>query len=509
MLSSAIVVFREVFEIVLIVGIVLAATRGMVHRRLAIALGFGGGLAGAGLVALFTDKISVFAEGMGQEYFNALILFTAAIFIGWTVLWMKRHAREMKKHFSDIGQAVASGKLSYLSLSLVIALAILREGSEIVLFTYGMLAAGNSAPSLLAGALFGLIGGGALGVLLYMGLIKLSIRYFFAVTSWLLIFLVAGLMLQGTGFLVAAGAFENLSQTVWDTSWLLDDRGIIGQSLSTLIGYTARPTAIQLIVYLLTLGTLIMLMKFSEFKRKPIAAAFMALGLCLLPAQAHATKKVYTPYVEQGELELEYQGRYEIDDDNDVDGKWVQKVALGYGVTDYWFTEAYLEFEKEGEDGSDPEMTSVEWENRFQLTQPGEYFVDVGLLTELVYNTSGGADKGEVKLLLAKDTGQFSHATNFILEREFGEDSSDETEAGFAWSSRYRYKESFEPGFEIHSDFGSLSDGGSYDEQKHMIGPVAYGKIGKIGYDVGTLFGVSDAAPDVTFKAILEYEWRF
>jgi len=510
MLSSAIVVFREVFEIVLIVGIILAATRGIPNRGMAIGLGFAGGLIGSALVALFTGSISDFAEGMGQEYFNAGILFVAAGFIGWTVLWMKRHAREMKGHFMKVGQAVAAGNLPYFSLSLVIGLAMLREGSEIVLFSYGMLASGMSVAALAGGAALGLIGGGAVGGLLYMGLIKLSIQWFFIVTSWLLVLLVAGMMLQGTGFLVAAGAFENLSQTVWDSSWLLEEGGIVGQSLGTLLGYTARPTAIQLIVYLLTLGTLIMLMKLSELKiKKPAVAAAVILAATFMPAQAHATKKVYTPYVEKGEVELEYRGRYEIDDDSNVDGKWVQKVAAGYGATEYWFTEIYLEFEKSGKSGSEAELAGIEWENKFMLTQPGEYWADVGVLTEIVYNTSGGADKGEVKFLLAKDVGKFSHATNLILEREFGEDAGNDTEAGFAWRSKYRYSKKFEPGVELHSSFGSISDGGSYSEQKHIAGPVAYGKIGPVGYDVGVLFGISDAAPDATLKAILEYEWYF
>ncbi|GJL84711.1 MAG: hypothetical protein DHS20C02_04860 [Micavibrio sp.] len=514
MLSSAIVVFREVFEIVLIVGIVLAATRGIPGRGKAIGFGFAGGLIGSALVALFTDGISNFAEGMGQEYFNAGILFIAAGFIGWTVLWMKRHAREMKGHFMKVGEAVASGDLPYFSLSLVIGLAILREGSEIVLFSYGMLASGMSWAALFGGAGIGLVGGALVGGALYFGLIKLSIRWFFVVTSWLLVLLVAGMMLQGTGFLVAAGAFENLSHTVWDSSWLLEEGGIVGQSLGTLIGYTARPTAIQLIVYLLTLGTLIMLMRLSDqktinTKNAAGTAAVILAALVMMPGQAQATKQVYTPYVEKGELEVEWKGRYEIDDDSQVDGKWVQKVAVGYGVTEYWFTEAVVEFEKSGASGADAETKELEWENKFQLTNPGEHFVDVGFLTELKYNTAGGSDAVEGKLLLAKDIGRTSHATNLVLEREFGEDSSNDTEAGFAWSSKYRLNEQFEPGFEVHSDFGSISDGKSYSRQKHMVGPVAYGHLGHFGYDVGVLFGVSDAAPDATLKAILEYEWYF
>lgn len=260
MLSSAIVVFREVFEIVLIVGIILAATKDMPGRMRPILLGVFGGVLGAVMIAVFTDKISSLAQGVGQEYFNAGVLFTAAAFIGWTVLWMKKNARHMKKHFTDVGNAVTSGKAPLMALATIIALAILREGAEIVLFTYGMLASGQSPLSIGIGGAMGMIGGVVVGTMLYLGLINLSLKVFFQVTSALLVLLVAGMMSQAFGFLVSAGAFEGLSQTVWDSSFLLNDDGLIGKSLGTLVGYTSHPTAIQLIAYLLTLAFMVFTM---------------------------------------------------------------------------------------------------------------------------------------------------------------------------------------------------------------------------------------------------------
>src|SRR5688572_1524232 len=215
MLSSAIIVFREMFEIVLIVGVVLAATRGLPKQGWAVALGLLGGLAGAGVIALFAGRISEMAEGMGQEIFNALILFTAAGFIGWTVVWMKSHAAEARARFFQVGQAVAEGRAPYIVLSGIIALAVWREGSEIVLFSYGMLAAGHSVTNLLTGAMVGAAGGMVVGTLLYFGMIHIPMKLFFRVTGTLLILLVAGMVSQGIGFLVAAGAFENLSQILW------------------------------------------------------------------------------------------------------------------------------------------------------------------------------------------------------------------------------------------------------------------------------------------------------
>jgi high-affinity iron transporter len=268
MLTSAIIFFREVFEIVLIVGIVLAATRGLPGRSKWIYLGFAGGLVGSALVALFTESISNFADGLGQEIFNAAILFTAALFIGWTVIWMKRHAREMKAHFTKVGEAVAAGDIPSYSLSLVIALAILREGSEMVLFSYGMLASGQSAFNLITGAIIGLAGGLVVGGLLYLGLLKISPRYFLQFTSWLLVLLVAGMMSQGVGLLIAAGYFENFSSIVWNSSWLLADDHILGESLGVLIGYTSRPAEAQLLVYAATFAVLLGLMKLAEKNKK-------------------------------------------------------------------------------------------------------------------------------------------------------------------------------------------------------------------------------------------------
>ncbi len=127
MLSTAIVIFREALEIALIVGIILAATHGLQGRMKWILGGMAAGSAGAGLVACFAQTISAAASGMGQEFFNAMILFTAALFIGWTVLWMRSHGRAMTLHFKQVGHDVMAGKLPFYSLSLIIALAILRE----------------------------------------------------------------------------------------------------------------------------------------------------------------------------------------------------------------------------------------------------------------------------------------------------------------------------------------------------------------------------------------------
>jgi hypothetical protein len=231
--------------------------------------------------------------------------------------------------------------------------------------------------------------------------------------------------------------------------------------------------------------------------------------LVLAPAPAQATKTITSPSVEKGELEVEWKGGYDVDDDSAVDGGWKQKAGVGYGLTDYWFMELALEAEKNGS-GGDADFTAIEWENKFQLTNPGEYWADLGAVVELVHSLEDdGADKAEVKLLASKDTGKFTHKANVIAEREFGDHAGDETEFALNVGSRYRYSTAFEPGIEMYNEFGSLSDGSGWDDDKHRIGPAAYGKIGNVKYDVGYLFGISEAAPDGLLKVVLEYEWHF
>lgn len=252
MLAAAIIIFREIFEISLLLSVIMAATRELEGRTKTVLSGLGIGICGAGVVAYFASEISNMAEGMGQEVFNAMVLFAASGMIGWTVIWMSRHARELSNHIKKIGENIASGQAPLYSMAAVIAFAILREGSEIVLFLYGMIASKQPIADIALGSLIGLTGGGIAGLLLYFGLINISPKHIFAVTTWLLIFLAAGMASIGAGYLVAAGYFDGLRNVVWDSSHLLSERSIIGNTLHVLLGYNERPMQVQLVFYTLT-----------------------------------------------------------------------------------------------------------------------------------------------------------------------------------------------------------------------------------------------------------------
>lgn len=262
MAATALIVFREVLEAGLIIGIVLAATRGAAGRHRWVAVGVAAGLAGAAVLAALAGEVAAAAAGMGQEYLNAGILFAAVVMLGWHNVWMAQHARELKGRLSAVGDAVTSGDAPLYMLTVVAGLAVLREGSEVVLFLWGIAAAGaGQAGAMLAGGILGLLGGAAVGVALYFGLLRIPIRHLFAVTGGLILLLAAGLAAQGAGYLVQADALPPLGRALWDTSFILSEQSILGQMLHTLVGYIARPAGVQVLFYLVTLGVIGSLMR--------------------------------------------------------------------------------------------------------------------------------------------------------------------------------------------------------------------------------------------------------
>jgi high-affinity iron transporter len=264
MLGALIIVFREVIEAGLIVGIVMAATRGVIGRGWWITIGIAGGVLGASIVAVFAGAISDAFQGAGQELFNAGVLGIAVIMLMWHNAWMARHGREIADEMGRVGTAVSEGAKPLTALAIVVGLAVLREGSEVVLFLYGIMASGTSGSALLVGGVLGIAAGAAFTALTYLGLLAIPNRRIFSVTSWLIALLAAGMAAQAIQFLNNAGLVVALDRTLWDTSWLLSEKSIFGRLLHTLVGYIDRPTEMQLIVYVATLLAMFLLMRIAR-----------------------------------------------------------------------------------------------------------------------------------------------------------------------------------------------------------------------------------------------------
>jgi high-affinity iron transporter len=256
MLGIALLVFREVLEAALIVTIVAAATRGVPRRSAFIGGGIGLGVAGAIIVAVCMGFIEGSLGGIGQEVFDAGVLLAAVVMLGWHVTWMSSHGKQMVQQMHRVTDSVKAGSSSIAILLAVVALAVLREGSEIVLFLYGMAAGGAGKVGFLAGVPLGLAGGVAVGFALCFGLLRIPIRYFFSATNWMLVVLAAGLASSAAGFLIQANLLPAWGNQMWDTSWLLTNGSIVGQAVHILTGYEARPAGMQLVFWAVTFATL-------------------------------------------------------------------------------------------------------------------------------------------------------------------------------------------------------------------------------------------------------------
>ena len=267
MFGTAVIVFREVLEAAIIIGIVTAATRDVPGHTRWISAGVMLGLMGSMLVAAFTDTISEFASGMGQELFNALILLTAVLMLAWHNIWMASHGAELAKNARNVGKAIQDGVKECSVLLAVVGIAVLREGSETVLFLYGIATSEQvGASALLLGGAIGVVAGVAVGYALYKGLLRIPMRWFFSATSILVLLLAAGMASQAARYLIQADLIPALISPLWDTSAVLPEKSIPGMLLHSLIGYDARPAGMQLVFYVITLLTIATGMKLINYQ---------------------------------------------------------------------------------------------------------------------------------------------------------------------------------------------------------------------------------------------------
>jgi high-affinity iron transporter len=279
MISALIIVFREVIEAGLIVGIVLAATTGVLTRGRYVLFGVVAGVLGACLVAAFAGELANLFQGSGQEFFNAAILLLAVCMLTWHNVWMASHGREMARELKAAGHQVRTGERTLTALAVVVGVAVLREGSEVVLFLYGIAAqGGTSATAMVTGGGLGLLAGAAVSALMYFGLLTIPAGKLFQVTSGLITLLAAGMAAQAVIFLQNGGLLEYLTGTVWDTSWLIKEDSIAGRLLHTLVGYSEAPNGAQIVAYIATIAMILVLMRVVNNRHQAARAAAPKVG---------------------------------------------------------------------------------------------------------------------------------------------------------------------------------------------------------------------------------------
>lgn len=264
MFGAAIIVLRESLEAALLIGIVAAATKDLPGRDRWLGLGIGIGVLGSLLVAALTGQIAEWADGLGQEIFNAIVLGIAVLMLAWHNIWMSRHAAETVREVRGVAQSVLDGKLDLSAIALVIALAVVREGSETVLFLYGLASGGEGGSSLILGGFLGLVGGTVAGLAIYRGLLRIPVRSFFRLTSWLILLLASGLAGQMARFLIQADLLPALSSPLWDISAWLPNDSAVGTLLRALVGYDAQPAGMQVVFYATTLVAILLGMRLVQ-----------------------------------------------------------------------------------------------------------------------------------------------------------------------------------------------------------------------------------------------------
>ena len=263
------IVWRESVEALLVVGILYAwlkngdadARRGIPYLWAGVVAGLLAAVAlGAALVG-FTEVLS----GDAQDYFQTGTVLVACVLIVQMVLWMKHHGRSMKR---DMEASLQKSKqdANWWGVTLLVALAIAREGSETVIFLYGLGfgQSGHVDPLQYLAVAIGLALAFLTFYLLQLGGKIFSWRLFFRVTEIMLLFLAAGLFETGVDKLIDKEILPVVMNQVWDSSWLLDDSSTFGSLVATLTGYRAHPADMNLIAYAVYWAVIFLLLRRSK-----------------------------------------------------------------------------------------------------------------------------------------------------------------------------------------------------------------------------------------------------
>ena len=260
MIAALVIVFREMLEMALIIGILLAATRGLAGSRRWIGFGIGGGLIGALIVAIFMEEMEAAFDGAGEFMFNAIVLLLAAGLIAWTVFWMTSHGRELSARMKQVGNSVREGTLPSTALAIVALSAVMREGAEAAFFLLGAAQTAQTGGWCLMGCgLLGVLTAQGAGAVIYAGMIRVPVRHLFSVAGWMLMLIASGMASQAAMNLVTINWLPPLVDRLWDTSWLLPQTSLLGEILHVLIGYDEGPSGIQFLVFVGSLLTMALL----------------------------------------------------------------------------------------------------------------------------------------------------------------------------------------------------------------------------------------------------------
>jgi len=238
--------------------------------------------------------------------------------------------------------------------------------------------------------------------------------------------------------------------------------------------------------------------------KKQKQARLLILGLLVLwsgqgLADGIVIDKIYHPYVQPLEQELEWRMIYQDEQPSADDNLWLYQLAYGRSLNDRWFVEAYLVGEKSDEESFGIE--AFELEAKWQLTEQGEFWADFGLLFELEKEANEDVWEFATALLVEKEWGKWSGAANFYVINEWGSDIRDELETRLNLQARYRYSQAFEPAIEFYSGQNTRGLGPAF------MGQVKMGNRQRLRWEAGAIFGLDSTSPNRTLRFLLEFEF--
>jgi high-affinity iron transporter len=249
--ATFVITLREAFEASLLLGIVYTYLDKIGARRHFGYVTWGGvlGLLASIALGVTVGELSGPLAELGPDLIGLGVTFLAVALLTWHAWWMRRHATAMKGDLQRRIDAARATRRLWL-VGLIAFTGVFREGAETVLFLWGLMAqaAGDGG---WASSLGGVLGVGlavALGWAIFRGGRRVSLPRFFAVTTWVIVLLAAGLLSTGVGRLQGLGWLP-MTPPLWDTSSVLSDGGVVGSFLSGLVGYRARPTALEVAAY--------------------------------------------------------------------------------------------------------------------------------------------------------------------------------------------------------------------------------------------------------------------
>lgn len=247
------IVWRESIEALLVVGILYAWLQRQPDNRLAMRHLWSGVALGLGLASLLGAAMMLAGSWLNDsagEWFQAGMTLCASLLILHMLAWMARHGRQLRRELeSQAGSALQEGR--YLSLMLLVMLAIAREGSETVIFLYGVGSQpGTELAGFITGGLLGLLLGLLCFYLLQQSSKVIGWQVFFRVSEVLLLLLGCAMLMasldrisgQLMGMELPEYAYGLLGDALWDSSALLDDGSRGGMLIASLTGYRAMPS---------------------------------------------------------------------------------------------------------------------------------------------------------------------------------------------------------------------------------------------------------------------------